>query len=41
MRKYFLKEKNLKDENLQDNRIHLCLFFIKSQKIPFSEMLYL
>jgi septin family protein len=41
IRNYFYKEKNLYKENLQDTRIHLCLFFMENTTISMLEMLYM
>ncbi len=41
LRSYFNKKDKLLKDNIKDNRIHLCLFFLKSSKIKLSEMLYI
>lgn len=41
IRQHFEGNKNFFNENLQDTRIHLCLFFMQSTEISMLEMLYM
>lgn len=41
LRKYFYKEKSLSHENIKDNRIHICLYFVKGKEIPTKELIYI
>lgn len=41
IRKHFETSKNFFNDNLQDTRIHLCLFFMQSTEISMLEMLYM
>lgn len=41
IRKHFENSKNFSNDNLQDTRIHLCLYFMQSTEISMLEMLYM